>query len=148
MDAGSYWASFPAPASHLPLAKTTELCRTLFHSCRLPFPSEFAHFLFQFLIKLKQKAAKKGENANYTATPSLHHSLSFLCLLVPPSPLPLSELDWCSASSLWNHLPATTAGGENISSSSCTLKRKTAATHVEKANQTLSLCFALLDEAL
>lgn len=117
MDAGSYRASFPAPSSHLPLAKTTELCKTLFHSCRLPFPSEFAHFLFQFLIKLKQKAAKKrGGNANYTAPASLHSSLSLslllLCLLISPSPssLPRSELDWSSASSLWNHLPATAAG--------------------------------------
>lgn len=39
-------------------------------------------------------------------------SLLLLCLLVSPSPssLPRSEQDWSSASSLWNHLPATAAG--------------------------------------
>lgn len=68
-------------------------------------------------------------------------SLSLSPLLIPPSssPLPLSELDWSSASSLWNHLPVTAAGGENINSSSCTLKCKTAATRVEKANKAVNL---------
>lgn len=83
MDAGSYWASFPAPVSHLPLAKTTELCKTLFHSCRLPFPSEFAHFLFQFLIKLKQKAAKKRGKMLITQRLPLSITLSLSFCLSP-----------------------------------------------------------------
>lgn len=154
MDAGSYRASFPAPSSHLPLAKTTELCKTLFHSCRLPFPSEFAHFLFQFLIKLKQKAAKKeGGNANYTAPASLHSSLSLsfssVCSFLPLHLLSLA-LSWTGA-------PPAACGiiyqprqrGRNISSSSCTQMENCCNRHVKsKGNFTSLLVFHRLDAVL